>query len=124
MFASRYSGYGEPLLRRGEKVFYEGCVRLVDSDFFHIFSFPFIRGNPKTALADVHSIVISEVTAAKYFPGEDPLGKSITMNDERDLTVTGVMQNTPEHSTLEFDMAISYDIYIEEAKRNGQNPHS
>ena len=124
IYASRFEGIGEPLFRREDKAFYENGVAVVDPDFFKIFSFPFLKGNPDTAMEDMYSIVISEQIANKFFPGEDPLGKVLTMNDELDLTVRGVMGNIPQNSTLQFDIAIHYDIRIANFTPTGADPHS
>lgn len=122
--ASRYEGYGEPLFRRGDKAFYNDNVVVVDPDFFKIFSFHFLKGDPNTAMDDLHSIVISEQIANQFFADENPIGKVLSMNDERDFTVTGVIQNIPQNSTLQFDFAIHYDIRIAEATAIGANPNS
>jgi len=53
--------------------------------------FPFLKGNPKTALIDPFSIVLTEATARKYFGAQDPLGKVLTVNDTISLKVTGVL---------------------------------
>lgn len=124
IYASRYEGFGEPLFRRGEKSFYEQGVVVVDSDFFRIFSFPFLKGDPHTTLEDIYSIVISEQIADRFFPGESPIGKVLTMNDETDFTVAGVIQNIPQNSTIQFDIAIHYDIRIAEATAIGADPNS
>lgn len=122
--ASRCEGFGNPLLRREKRAFYEDGIVVVDSDFFKIFSFPFLKGDSDTALAEVHSMVISEEIAQKYFPDEDPIGKVLTMNDERDFIVSGVMQNLPQNSTLRFNIAISYEIRNLEAQKRGMDPYS
>jgi len=122
--ASRCEGIGGPLFRRGDKAFYENGVAVVDPDFFKIFSFPFLRGDPNTAMEDMYSIVISEKIANKFFPGEDPLGKVLTVNDELDLTVRGVMKDIPQNSTLRFDIAFHYDIRIAHFTPPGADPNS
>ncbi len=112
IYASRYERIGQPLFRRGDKVFSESGVVVVDPDFFKIFSFSFLEGDPHTVLDDIYSIVISEQIANKFFPGENPLGKALTMNDELDFIVTGVMRNIPQNSTLQFNIAMHFDIRI------------
>jgi len=124
IYASRYEGVGGPLFRRGDKAFYENGIAVVDPDFFKIFSFPFLQGDPETAMEDIHSIVISKDIADKFFPGEDPLGKVLTVNDELDFTVTGVMDNIPQNSTLQFNIAIHYDIRIAHFTPPGADPNS
>jgi len=82
--------------------FYEDKVCLVDSCFFSMFSFPFISGNPETALKSPNSVVISEEMAEKYFGQDNPLGKKITFNNREDLIVSGVIR-IPAHSHLQID---------------------
>ncbi len=112
IYASRCERIGRPLFRREDKVFSESGVVVVDPDFFKIFSFPFLEGDPNTVLDDMYSIVISEQIANRFFPGESPLGKTLTMNDELDFIVRGVTRNIPQNSTLQFNIAIHFDIRI------------
>lgn len=112
IYASRYEGIGRPLFRRENKAFSESGVVVVDPDFFKIFSFPLLEGDSHTVLDDMYSIVISEQIADKFFAGENPLGKTLTMNDELDFIVTGVMRNIPQNSTLQFNIALHFDIRI------------
>ncbi len=66
IYASRYERYGEPLFRRGDNAFYNDNVVVVDPDFFKIFSFRFLKGDPNTVMEDIHSIVISESIAKQF----------------------------------------------------------
>lgn len=70
----------------------------VEPDFIRIFSFAFVSGDAQTPLQNVNSIIIDESTAAKYFPGEDPVGKTLTMARENDLLVTAVMRDLPDNT--------------------------
>jgi putative ABC transport system permease protein len=85
----------------------------VDPSFFQMFTFPFIKGNPDTALKNPYSIVITEDLAAKFFGSDDPLGKTISyyvFSQKSDFEVTGVIQNIPKNSHLQFDFLIPYEI--------------
>jgi putative ABC transport system permease protein len=73
LYATRYEGFPEVLMSHKDKEFYEDDLRAVDPAFFKIFTFPFLKGNPGTALNDVNSIVISEAIAEKYFGSENPI---------------------------------------------------
>ena len=64
-----------------------------DSGFFHIFSFRFIKGNPRHALDAPNSVVLTESTARKIFGNEDPMNKSFMVNNKVILTVTGIIQD-------------------------------
>ena len=87
-----------------EKKFYEPNFFLADPSFFEMFRFPFIKGDPATALQDPHSIVFTENTAHKYFGDEDPMGKVLRVNNVADLKVTGVIKNLPLNTHMQFDL--------------------
>jgi len=76
----------------GPKVMaYEDSVNLVDPGFFSMFSFPFVSGDPATALGSPNAVVIRDEAARRYFGDGDPVGRRLTFNNRRDLVVTGVM---------------------------------
>jgi len=89
-----------------DKGFYEKEVFFVDTTFFDIFSFPLVKGNPLTALKHPQSVVITESMANKYFGEEDPLGKTLKLENSLDLTVTGVAKNAPPNSHFHLDFLI------------------
>jgi predicted permease len=97
-----------------DKKFYEPDFILADPSFFEMFSFPFITGNPQTALKDPHSIVLTQDTAQKYFGEEDPMGKVLRFNNRRDLKVTGVIQNLPHNTHMQFDLISPIQILGEQ----------
>jgi len=74
-----------------------------DVDFLSMFDFPLIKGDTMEALDGVGSIILTEKLAAKLFGSEDPMGKTITVNREREVMVTGVMRDLPHNSHLQFD---------------------
>jgi len=94
-----------------EKTFRES-IALVAPDFLEMFTFPFITGNPQTALRDINSIVISERTALKYFGNEDPIGKTIRLENQTDLAVVGIMENVPTNSHMQFDLLARPEVFV------------
>jgi putative ABC transport system permease protein len=98
------------VVRFKDKAFTEPRFLTVDPDFFTMFSFPFVRGNPAEALADPHSIVIRDTMAAKYFGDEDPIGKALNLGARADLAVSGVV-HIPEVSDFQFDFFFSFQSY-------------
>jgi putative ABC transport system permease protein len=98
---TRYS-YRYWLIKHGDNIYNENGS-LVDDDFLKIFTFPLIKGNPETVFASKDSIVITERTAFKYFGNQDPIGKSLLINNTLELIVTGVLKNVPKNSHLQFD---------------------
>ncbi|MFC1725036.1 ABC transporter permease [candidate division KSB1 bacterium] len=82
-------------------------ITFADRDFFNVFSFELIKGNPWTALDNDNSIVLKENKAVKYFGNEDPLGKTMTLsygNYKKDFIVTGVCKEVPGNSSVGFDI--------------------
>lgn len=86
--------------------FNEKHVYITDSDFFQLFDFPLIQGNPSTVLNDPASIVLTASTAKKYFGDQDPMGKVVQMNKTLQLKVTGIAKDVPGNSHLNFDMIV------------------
>ncbi len=106
--ATRIQIGGRFRVRRGEKQFNEIHNIFAEPAFFDMFTFPLLKGNPKTALNGKRSVVISEKMAQKYFGAEDPVGKTLNFNDKVDFQVTGVMQNIPHNSHLQFDFLLPF----------------
>jgi putative ABC transport system permease protein len=88
--------------------FNEDKIYLADPSFLTMFTYPFLEGNPTTALAKPNTIVISGTAAYKYFGKQDPIGKTLKLNSRQNLTVTGVFKDVPENAHLRFDMLISF----------------
>ncbi len=87
--------------------FYEKKVIWADAALLDMFSIPFVAGDPRTALIEPYSIVISEEMAFKYFGDDEPMGKVLRGDNVWDFTVTGVMRNIPANSHLRPDMILS-----------------
>jgi len=88
--------------------FIESHVLAVDSTFFEIFTFPMVEGDPKTALDNPYSIVITRQMAEKYFGNLSAVGKTIRISNSFNFTVTGVVQDIPENSSIKFDFLIPF----------------
>ncbi|MGH7595573.1 MAG: ABC transporter permease [bacterium] len=100
--------FGAVVVQRGERIFQEERFMFADSTVFEVFTFPFITGNPATALARPNTIVLTEAAARKYFGAANPLGQTLRVNNARDYEITGVIQDVPRHSHLQFDFLASY----------------
>jgi cell division protein FtsX len=107
------------LVVHGEKKYYEENFYFSDPSLFEIFTFPFIKGDPSTALSLPSSVVITQEMALKYFGRKDPLGKTIQTQNQNDYIVTGVIENVPTNSHLQFDFVGS----IERAVAMGSRTH-
>ena len=82
-------------------------------EIFNTFTIPFLVGDPKTALKDPFSIVLSQKTAKKYFGNEDPLGKILVVNNQTNFTVTGVFSDIPANSHFIMDVIVPYKDYFQ-----------
>jgi len=91
--------------------FNESKYFAAEDNFFKVFSFPFLKGDPNTALKEANSMVITASTAKRYFGDEDPMGKMIetksTTGTFTPFTITGVLADVPTQSHLQFDMLSS-----------------
>ena len=96
------------LFRLDDKAFFESAIIAADSGLFRIFSFPFKTGDMYSALRDPHSIVLSEKLADKYFGKENPVGKTILIENRYQFTVTGVMKDLPRNSMFTFEGVVPY----------------
>ena len=92
----------ETFVKYGNKEFKEQKLACVDSNFFQIFSIPFIEGNVRTALIEPNSIVITKAFANKYFGKEEAMGKQLSMG-RLTFKVTGVIDQIPDPSHFHFD---------------------
>jgi ABC-type antimicrobial peptide transport system permease subunit len=92
-------------LRLGDKALFEAVIGIADPSFFTMFTFPFLKGDPKTALDDPRSIVITESVARTFFGNEDPMGRLLTITRDP-YAVTGVIRDVPENSHLHFACVI------------------
>jgi len=86
--------------------FYEDSVNLVDSDFFSMFSFPFIYGKAEEAFKNSNSLVVRDEVAKKYFGDKNPVGEKITFNNQQDFIISGVI-HIPSNSHLQLDFIAS-----------------
>ena len=99
----RISDFNRDLVQVGDVKFEEKAILYADSNFFKVFTFPFIKGDRENALLNPEGIVITEAMAMKYFGSTDVLEKTIRKNNKDDFTVTGVVANIPTNSHLRFD---------------------
>jgi putative ABC transport system permease protein len=106
---------------QGSLVRYKGLrieedeITLTDPGFFRMFTFPFVKGNAETALADKNSLVLTESTARRYFGDEDPIGKVLHLDQlDADFKVTGVVRDVPSNSRIQFDMVTRVEWLGEE----------
>lgn len=107
-----YRNVDFPLISYGERKFAEERFLFADPSFFEVFDFPLLQGDPRSALAEPNSVVISEAAARKYFGDTDPLGQILKYETQHSLKITGVAANPPGNSHFRFDFLASLDFQI------------
>lgn len=98
------------VIKKGNEVLKED-VLFADAPFFSVFSMPLLSGDPKTVLSDIHSIVLSEDLAEKYFGSRNAVGQTMNLKigDEFEpFIVSGVAKRYPENSSVQFDAVLPF----------------
>jgi putative ABC transport system permease protein len=109
---TRVRDMGDWLIGYGEKKFNEEGALFADSTFFDVLDFRLLKGDPATALVRPRSMVMTEEFARKYFGDADPIGQRVTVESDTVLyTITGVVENVPDNSHLQFDILASMSTY-------------
>lgn len=105
MWPSRFT------LSVGEKSI-KGVGRYVGPEFFHLFTFPLLHGQPEQVLSDLNSVVLSKSTAENIFGSmEQAMGQSVELDHEDVFTVSGVFADVPTQSSMQFDFLLPYEKY-------------
>jgi putative ABC transport system permease protein len=105
--ACRVAGFGGWLVNYEDKKFTETekTFKFADSTFFELFDFKLLKGDPKTVLTRPRTLVMTETAARKYFGDEDPVGKTLRIEQDTIIyEVTGLMEDVPVNSHFHFDM--------------------
>jgi putative ABC transport system permease protein len=98
----------EVVFRYGDQDYEEDKIFFVENNFFEFFNIRLIEGDPAQVLSSPNGLVMTQATALRYFGDEDALGKQIT-TPQGELMVSGVCENSPENSHMEFDILGSLD---------------
>jgi putative ABC transport system permease protein len=93
-----------------EKSIYEQGL-YVDPAFLTMFQLQFIKGNAGNAFKELHSIVLSETMAKKFFETTDAVGKSLKVNNKQDYIVTGVIKNLPKNVSFRFQWLAPFKVF-------------
>lgn len=114
----RVQGSSEDI-KTGTEVQQQDGVLSVDSNFFSVFTFPLLSGDPKTCLTEPHSIVLSEDAAKKYFATTDAVGKLMMVKEDTSFVpykVTAVAKRCPQNSSIQFDVLLPFKVSDVDAK--------
>ena len=109
--SSRFKASGRRLFSYDGNNVYEDTGGFADPELFDIFSFKPILNDPKTALMDMNTIVLSKSMADRYFGPDNPVGKTILLENRYDFMVGAVFEDIPENSTVRFDYVIPFDNF-------------
>ena len=103
-----------PYVSYGEKLFKEdkGDIYFCGTGVVDFFNLEIIAGNPETVFAKPFSIIMSEDKAVKYFGDEDPIGKTLTMEDAFAFKVSGIFRNLPENTHFRPGMIMPMEAYL------------
>lgn len=103
----RFRQRGAYTVRYEDQSYREEDWIFADSTLFDVFSFELVQGDPQKALAEPNTIVMTEEQARKYFGAENPLGKSLRVDNDHLYRVTGVMKEMPKNTHFNFNMIAS-----------------
>ncbi|MCQ6956889.1 ABC transporter permease [Mucilaginibacter aquariorum] len=109
--ATRIKNAGTTHVKKGNINIVENRVGFVDASIFNVFTLPMISGEPKTALLEPNTVVLTESTAKKYFNTTDAVGKTIVFNEKENFKVTGVIKDVPKQSHFNFDFFVSLESF-------------
>jgi putative ABC transport system permease protein len=109
--AARIKDIGKVLVRKGNETVTELNAFYADDELFKVFTLPMIAGDPKTALSQIHSLVISEYIAKKYFNSTNVIGKTLHLDNTNDYKITGVIKDMPAQSHLHFNLIKSVEEF-------------
>ncbi|TWF32360.1 ABC-type antimicrobial peptide transport system permease subunit [Chitinophaga polysaccharea] len=107
------SSLGEPQVTVGSgaaKKIFNSEAAYVEADYFRIFNYPFIRGNAAVLTAPDQA-VITEKEAKRFFPGRDPVGQQIVINNGNAYTIAGVLKDIPSNTSNRQQLYLSYANY-------------
>ncbi|MBB3842055.1 putative ABC transport system permease protein [Runella defluvii] len=84
---------------------------LIESEWFDVFDYQWLKGNPKTSLREPNTVVLTETWAKKYFGNEDPIGKVLDLNHLTKVKVTGVLADPPRTTNNDVQLFISMGTF-------------
>ena len=110
-----------PPFKYKDKLINEPNVYFADENLFNVFTLKMLEGNPKTALKDPFSVMLTEDTAKKYFGNEDPMNKVLRVKNQFDVKVTGIYKGFPANSLMHPDMLVSFNTLKDSAVYGEEN---
>jgi predicted permease len=106
------TNWGEGNLIQVNEKRYNKMGLSASEDFFKVFNFSMVKGDPATALSEPNAIVITESTAKALFDDEDPINQLIKIDNDREQKVTGIIKDIPKNSFLSrHDYILPFSFY-------------
>lgn len=118
---TRLLNSGATALRYKDKLINQPDVYFADENLFDVFTVKVLEGNPKTALSEPFSVMMTEETAKKYFGNEDPMNKVLRANNQFDVKVTGIYKAFPANAHLHPEILISFNTLKDSAVYGAEN---
>lgn len=128
-YVAETGGNGHSVLMVDDKKFYLKGLQ-IGSDFLKMFAFPLLHGQAGTVLKDPYSIVLTQSTAIALFGNEDPVGKTVRINNMDNLKVTGILKDLPYNSSFQFEYIVPFsyaehaNAWIKNARSDGYGANS
>lgn len=104
--------FSDVLMSQGETTLKVSDVVIADSNFFEVFDFKLLHGDPETALVAPSSLILAEETARKFFGDTDPIGQIMKGLGDEQYTVTGIIEEAPGNSDLNYNALISWSTTV------------
>lgn len=111
---ARISSEREAYVSSEDKTLKLTHIHHADPSFFEILSYKLLKGNPRTALKNPFTVVLTETTAKRLFGNEEAIGKTLKFNDQSEYLVTGIVQDTFANSHLSFNALLSFETLYKE----------
>ncbi|MFL5810655.1 MAG: ABC transporter permease [Flavisolibacter sp.] len=112
-YVARTNWGDRKLFSLDDKVIYEQGLYM-DSSFFKIFDFPFVKGDPVKPFSQLNSIIVSQAMAEKFFGDVNTAyGKSLKMDNEQEYVISGIFKDLPLNSSFKFDWAAPFRLFEE-----------
>ncbi|MDM8176912.1 ABC transporter permease [Olivibacter sp. 47] len=116
---ARYSDGDQKLLFSFDNTSVYATGRYTDASLFSMFTFTFLQGNASNPFPQLYSLVITKHTAKKFFGTEEnAIGRTIRIDNKQNYVITGVVEDMPENSSLQFEWLAPYDITMENRSEN------
>ena len=118
--SARINDNGQQLVQYGDKQFQED-IHHVDADFFQLFDFPFVAGSRTQPFNNLHSVVLTQSMARKYFGDADAIGKVIKVNKAESFQVSAVIEDMPGNSSLDYGIMLPFGLLGENNRSDLNN---